>query len=68
MLAWDLDLAYIINKKLFVPNQVFGFRWYKFIDGTHRKQAVQMDDRVKQVSGTLIIREAKVINKNIKYN
>lgn len=49
-------------------NQVFGFRWYKFIDGTHRKQAVQMDDRVKQVSGTLIIREAKVINKNIKYN
>lgn len=47
---------------------MFGFRWYKFIDGTHRKQAVQMDDRVKQVSGTLIIREAKVINKNIKYN
>ncbi|XP_046664820.1 Down syndrome cell adhesion molecule-like protein Dscam2 isoform X1 [Homalodisca vitripennis] len=36
------------------------FRWYKFIDGTTRKQAVQMDDRVKQVSGTLIIREAKV--------
>ncbi|XP_046664865.1 Down syndrome cell adhesion molecule-like protein Dscam2 isoform X42 [Homalodisca vitripennis] len=35
-------------------------RWYKFIDGTTRKQAVQMDDRVKQVSGTLIIREAKV--------
>lgn len=39
---------------------VFVFRWFKFIDGTTRKQAVQMDDRVKQVSGTLIIREAKV--------
>ncbi|XP_039283579.1 Down syndrome cell adhesion molecule-like protein Dscam2 isoform X44 [Nilaparvata lugens] len=36
------------------------FRWYKFLDGSSRKQAVVMDDRVKQVSGTLIIREAKV--------
>ncbi|XP_060529760.1 cell adhesion molecule Dscam2 isoform X15 [Cylas formicarius] len=36
------------------------FRWYKFIDGTSRKQAVVLNDRVKQVAGTLIIREAKV--------
>ncbi|XP_060529795.1 cell adhesion molecule Dscam2 isoform X48 [Cylas formicarius] len=35
-------------------------RWYKFIDGTSRKQAVVLNDRVKQVAGTLIIREAKV--------
>ncbi|XP_059477700.1 cell adhesion molecule Dscam2 isoform X5 [Neocloeon triangulifer] len=36
------------------------FRWYKFIEGTTRKLAVPLDDRVKQVSGTLIIKEAKV--------
>ncbi|XP_025834462.1 Down syndrome cell adhesion molecule-like protein Dscam2 isoform X25 [Agrilus planipennis] len=36
------------------------FKWYKFVDGTTRKQPVQLDDRVKQVAGTLIIREAKV--------
>ncbi|RZF38601.1 hypothetical protein LSTR_LSTR010934 [Laodelphax striatellus] len=36
------------------------FRWYKFLDGSSRKQAVVMDERVKQVSGTLIIREARV--------
>ncbi|CAH0581346.1 unnamed protein product [Chrysodeixis includens] len=36
------------------------FRWYKFIEGTTRKQPVTLDDRVKQVSGTLIIKEAKV--------
>ncbi|KAL1498145.1 hypothetical protein ABEB36_008993 [Hypothenemus hampei] len=36
------------------------YRWYKFIDGTSRKQAVTLNDRVKQVAGTLIIREAKV--------
>ncbi|XP_050054040.1 cell adhesion molecule Dscam2 isoform X10 [Aphis gossypii] len=39
-----------------VPN----FRWYKFIEGSNKKQAVTLDDRIKQVSGTLIIREAKV--------
>ncbi|XP_053612857.1 cell adhesion molecule Dscam1 isoform X41 [Plodia interpunctella] len=39
-----------------VPN----FRWYKFIEGTTRKQPVTLNDRVKQVSGTLIIKEAKV--------
>lgn len=36
------------------------FRWYKFIDGSSRKIAVTLNDRVKQVSGTLIIQEAKV--------
>ncbi|XP_064072192.1 cell adhesion molecule Dscam1 isoform X38 [Vanessa tameamea] len=36
------------------------FRWYKFIDGSARKQPVVLNDRVKQVSGTLIIKEAKV--------
>ncbi|XP_073949185.1 Down syndrome cell adhesion molecule 1 isoform X9 [Choristoneura fumiferana] len=45
------------------PAQAFPvplFRWYKFIDGTTRKQPVALNDRVKQVSGTLIIKEAKV--------
>ncbi|XP_056643974.1 cell adhesion molecule Dscam2 isoform X2 [Diorhabda sublineata] len=36
------------------------YLWYKFIEGTNRKQAVILNDRVKQVAGTLIIREAKV--------
>ncbi|XP_043478457.1 Down syndrome cell adhesion molecule-like protein Dscam2 isoform X47 [Leptopilina heterotoma] len=36
------------------------FRWYKFIDGTSRRQPVQLNERVRQVSGTLIIREARV--------
>lgn len=35
-------------------------RWYKYIEGSNRKQPVQLNDRVKQVSGTLIIKEAKV--------
>lgn len=30
------------------------------MEGTTRKQAVTLNDRVKQVAGTLIIREAKV--------
>ncbi|XP_050305225.1 cell adhesion molecule Dscam2 isoform X45 [Anthonomus grandis grandis] len=45
------------------PMQAFPvpkFRWYKFMEGTSRKQAVTLNDRVKQVAGTLIIREAKV--------
>ncbi|XP_066145688.1 cell adhesion molecule Dscam1 isoform X34 [Euwallacea fornicatus] len=48
---------------LLCPAQGFpapNFRWYKFIEGTSRKQAVTLNDRVKQVAGTLIIREAKV--------
>ncbi|XP_065340861.1 cell adhesion molecule Dscam1 isoform X17 [Cloeon dipterum] len=36
------------------------FRWYKFAEGTAKKVAVSLNDRVKQVSGTLIIKEAKV--------
>ncbi|XP_050305182.1 cell adhesion molecule Dscam2 isoform X6 [Anthonomus grandis grandis] len=36
------------------------YLWYKFMEGTSRKQAVTLNDRVKQVAGTLIIREAKV--------
>lgn len=36
------------------------YRWYKFLEGSNKKQAVTLDDRIKQVSGTLIIREAKV--------
>ncbi|XP_039283540.1 Down syndrome cell adhesion molecule-like protein Dscam2 isoform X10 [Nilaparvata lugens] len=54
-----------LRSTVFLMCQVSGFpvpmyRWYKFLDGSSRKQAVVMDDRVKQVSGTLIIREAKV--------
>lgn len=36
------------------------YRWYKFLEGSNKKQAVTLDDRIKQVSGTLIIRDAKV--------
>jgi len=36
------------------------YRWFKFLEGSSKKQAVTLDDRIKQVSGTLIIREAKV--------
>ncbi|XP_043680331.1 Down syndrome cell adhesion molecule-like protein Dscam2 isoform X4 [Vespula pensylvanica] len=61
-LAWydrivDQDLT------LFCPAQGFPvptYRWYKFIEGSSRRQPVQLNDRVRQVSGTLIIREARV--------
>ncbi|XP_076672538.1 Down syndrome cell adhesion molecule 1 isoform X41 [Andrena cerasifolii] len=36
------------------------FKWYKFIEGSSRRQPVQLNERVRQVSGTLIIREARV--------
>uniref|UniRef100_A0A336KT05 CSON014681 protein n=1 Tax=Culicoides sonorensis TaxID=179676 RepID=A0A336KT05_CULSO len=36
------------------------YKWYKYIEGTTRKSAVVLDDRVKQVSGTLIIKDAVV--------
>ncbi|BES94143.1 IGc2 [Nesidiocoris tenuis] len=36
------------------------FRWYKFVEGTPKKKPVVLSDRIKQVSGTLIIKEAKV--------
>ncbi|XP_055624201.1 cell adhesion molecule Dscam2 isoform X43 [Toxorhynchites rutilus septentrionalis] len=42
------------------------FRWYKYIEGTTRKQAVVLDERVKQVSGTLIIKDA-VVDDSGKY-
>ncbi|XP_039227504.1 Down syndrome cell adhesion molecule-like protein Dscam2 isoform X39 [Drosophila yakuba] len=42
------------------------FGWYKFIEGTTRKQAVVLNDRVKQVSGTLIIKDA-VVDDSGKY-
>ncbi|XP_076265906.1 Down syndrome cell adhesion molecule 1 isoform X36 [Rhynchophorus ferrugineus] len=58
-----LDYQQGATLSLLCPAQGFPaptFRWYKFIEGTSRKQAVTLDDRVKQVAGTLIIREAKV--------
>ncbi|XP_034950760.1 Down syndrome cell adhesion molecule-like protein Dscam2 isoform X25 [Chelonus insularis] len=48
---------------LLCPAQAFpvpSYRWYKFIEGTTRRQPVQLNERVRQVSGTLIIREARV--------
>ncbi|XP_025152760.1 Down syndrome cell adhesion molecule-like protein Dscam2 isoform X11 [Harpegnathos saltator] len=48
---------------LLCPAQGFpvpSYRWYKYIEGTTRRQPIQLDDRVRQVSGTLIIREARV--------
>ncbi|XP_044595883.1 Down syndrome cell adhesion molecule-like protein Dscam2 isoform X20 [Cotesia glomerata] len=51
------------TQTLFCPAQAFpvpAFRWYKFIEGTTRRQPVQLNERVRQVSGTLIIREARV--------
>ncbi|XP_043581156.1 Down syndrome cell adhesion molecule-like protein Dscam2 isoform X47 [Bombus pyrosoma] len=48
---------------LLCPVQGFpvpAFRWYKFIEGSSRRQPVQLNERVRQVSGTLIIREARV--------
>ncbi|XP_046417329.1 Down syndrome cell adhesion molecule-like protein Dscam2 isoform X10 [Neodiprion virginianus] len=54
-----------LNKQttLLCPAQGFpvpSYRWYKFIDGTSRRHPVQLNERVRQVSGTLIIREARV--------
>nr|XP_024214185.1 Down syndrome cell adhesion molecule-like protein Dscam2 isoform X34 [Halyomorpha halys] len=57
------DVKEGLSYTLICPSQAFPvptFRWYKFVEGTSKKQAVVMNDRVKQVSGTLIIREAKV--------
>ncbi|XP_044595938.1 Down syndrome cell adhesion molecule-like protein Dscam2 isoform X27 [Cotesia glomerata] len=54
-----------LNSTLAMPCPAQGypvpaFRWYKFIEGTTRRQPVQLNERVRQVSGTLIIREARV--------
>ncbi|XP_060838234.1 cell adhesion molecule Dscam2 isoform X7 [Rhopalosiphum padi] len=65
------ELAILIGKPFMIESHVSMvcsaqgfpvpyFRWYKFIEGSNKKQAVTLDDRIKQVSGTLIIREAKV--------
>ncbi|XP_068973116.1 cell adhesion molecule Dscam1 isoform X42 [Bombus flavifrons] len=51
------------NLPLLCPAQGFPvpvYRWYKFIEGSSRRQPVQLNERVRQVSGTLIIREARV--------
>lgn len=50
----------MMTKNYFTMVMLFMCRWYKFLEGTSKKQAVTLDDRIKQVSGTLIIREAKV--------
>ncbi|KOB76283.1 Dscam [Operophtera brumata] len=52
------DVAFLTCQVAAFPAPLF--RWYKFVDGTTRKQPVTLNDRVKQVSGTLIIKEAKV--------
>ncbi|XP_039227500.1 Down syndrome cell adhesion molecule-like protein Dscam2 isoform X35 [Drosophila yakuba] len=57
------------SQTLLCPAQAYPaplFRWYKFIEGTTRKQAVVLNDRVKQVSGTLIIKDA-VVDDSGKY-
>ncbi|XP_039227510.1 Down syndrome cell adhesion molecule-like protein Dscam2 isoform X49 [Drosophila yakuba] len=58
-----------VSLALLCPAQSYpipAFRWYKFIEGTTRKQAVVLNDRVKQVSGTLIIKDA-VVDDSGKY-
>nr|XP_049465887.1 Down syndrome cell adhesion molecule-like protein Dscam2 isoform X31 [Anopheles coluzzii] len=57
------------NVTMLCPAQSFPvpvFRWYKYIEGTQQKKAVVLDDRVKQVSGTLIIKDA-VVDDSGKY-
>ncbi|XP_068632807.1 cell adhesion molecule Dscam1 isoform X16 [Battus philenor] len=57
-LAFQTESVFLTCEVAGYPAPIF--RWYKFIDGTTRKQPVVLNDRVKQVSGTLIIKEAKV--------
>ncbi|XP_034142419.1 Down syndrome cell adhesion molecule-like protein Dscam2 isoform X23 [Drosophila guanche] len=57
------EMAEGVSLALLCPAQSYpmpSHRWYKFIEGTTRKQAVVLNDRVKQVSGTLIIKDAVV--------
>nr|NP_001036494.1 down syndrome cell adhesion molecule 1, isoform BF [Drosophila melanogaster]ABI31045.1 down syndrome cell adhesion molecule 1, isoform BF [Drosophila melanogaster] len=57
------EISQGIGIALLCPAQSYpipAHRWYKFIEGTTRKQAVVLNDRVKQVSGTLIIKDAVV--------
>ena len=44
----DLTLCFFLN------------RWYKFMKSNNNKKLVKLDTRVKQVGGTLIIKEAQV--------
>ncbi|XP_047359041.1 Down syndrome cell adhesion molecule-like protein Dscam2 isoform X6 [Vespa velutina] len=53
----NLDIGLLCNVQGHPPPKA---RWYKFIEGSSRRQPVQLNDRVRQVSGTLIIREARV--------
>ncbi|XP_058116716.1 cell adhesion molecule Dscam2 [Anopheles coustani] len=57
------------NVTMLCPAQSFPvpvFRWYKYLEGTQQKKAVVLDERVKQVSGTLIIKDA-VVDDSGKY-
>ncbi|XP_054089352.1 cell adhesion molecule Dscam2 isoform X45 [Zeugodacus cucurbitae] len=61
--ARPLSVAHHSSISILCPAQGYpapNFRWYKFIEGTTRKQAVILNERVKQVSGTLIIKDAVV--------
>ncbi|XP_025202780.1 Down syndrome cell adhesion molecule-like protein Dscam2 isoform X31 [Melanaphis sacchari] len=63
MMAESFKSKLLQNVNMLCPAQGYPvptYRWYKFIEGSNKKQAVILDDRIKQVSGTLIIREAKV--------
>ncbi|XP_073812139.1 Down syndrome cell adhesion molecule 1 isoform X14 [Musca autumnalis] len=65
----NVDVYLQQSVTLLCPAQAYPvpfFRWYKFIEGTTRKQAVVLNDRVKQVSGTLIIKDA-VVDDSGKY-
>ncbi|XP_017784824.1 PREDICTED: Down syndrome cell adhesion molecule-like protein Dscam2 isoform X11 [Nicrophorus vespilloides] len=61
----SVTIEKIVGHGLALPCQAQGypkpsFRWFKFVEGTSRKQVIALNERVKQVAGTLIIREAKV--------
>ncbi|XP_055906135.1 cell adhesion molecule Dscam2 isoform X21 [Eupeodes corollae] len=61
--ARPITVSHFSSISILCPAQGYpapNFRWYKFIEGTTRKQAVVLNERVKQVSGTLIIKDAVV--------
>ncbi|XP_058460396.1 cell adhesion molecule Dscam2 isoform X45 [Malaya genurostris] len=65
----NLEVRNRDNVTLLCPAQSYPvpiYRWYKYIEGTTRKQAVVLNERVKQVSGTLIIKDA-VVDDSGKY-
>nr|XP_040576477.1 Down syndrome cell adhesion molecule-like protein Dscam2 isoform X20 [Lepeophtheirus salmonis] len=58
-----IDMKAFSSITLICPAMGFpvpSFRWYKFMEANNNKKLVKLDDRVKQVGGTLIIKEAKV--------